>query len=245
MPLRDASDVGVPDVRRFADLQVTDGAARAPVDHRNSMVAPSKQTARVISPLAAVPKSAGSGTALAQEPAVPIGPLQQSDGRRLLGDERLVHLQADVPDVVLQRVKQVSFELADDHPHLRHHQTMLGALIWSYVDHADQNKLDDLADLIDAYAAGPWRGLPEVRRLSGRMPASLKRRMEGTVLALAGTQRDVSAKTLVAALVWRHVAVHDDDDVRFARLVDVLGGYHQELSQRSVTAPIAQTRGAS
>jgi len=242
MPLRDASDVGVPDVRRFSDLQVTDGAPRALGDHPGAMMAPTKRATRP-SPLAALPTTA-RGAVIEPQPAA-VEPLARAGRRRLLGDEQMVHLQADVPDVVLQRVKQVSFELAGDHPHLRHHQTVLGALIWAYVDHTHQDKLDALADLVDAYAAGAWRGFPEVRRFSGRMPASLKRRMEGTVLALAGTQRDVSAKTLVAALVWRHVAARDDDEVRFARLVDVLGGYHQELSQRSVTAPVADTRGAS
>ncbi len=144
----------------------------------------------------------------------------------------------------MQRVKTVSFELADAHRHLSRHQTILGALVWSYVDHGDQTKLDLLADLLDAYRVAGWHGLPEDRRLSGRVPISLKRRMEGSVLALEHTHREVSAKVVLAALVWRYVVSSDADEPGFARLVDILGGYQQEVSQRSLTAPLAQPRTA-
>lgn len=235
MALRDASEVGVPDVRRFADLQVTDGSAAArPVP---TPTAASERTA----PLAAL---ASLPTHVDPDPArftaSAMGLTVSADQRALLGDEELVYLQVDVPEVALQRVKLVSFELASDHRHLRRHQTILGALVWEHVDYADQRKLEDLADLIDAYHAGSWYGQPEVRRLSARMPVSLKRRVEGTVLALAHTHRAVSAKTLVAALVWRHVMFTADDEAAFARLVAGLGGYHQELSQRSLGAPVAR-----
>jgi hypothetical protein len=160
----------------------------------------------------------------------------------LLADEPQVHLQAAVPDVVLQRIKLVSFELAEDRPHLRRHQTILGGLVWQHVDHTDQVKLDQLADVVDAYQAGPWHGLPEDRRVSARMPASLKRRVEGTLLSLAHSRRDATARILVAALVWRHVVSREEDPARFASLVDVLGAYQQEMARRSLRAPVATPR---
>lgn len=239
MPLRGPSDVGVPDVRRFSDLQVTDGV-RPEGDGVRGSPAPPKRTART-SGLAAVPWPVERG-ASPTPTRDHLAPPADVSRLQLLGDERLVHLQADVPDVVLQRVKLVSFELAADHPHLRRHQLILGALVWAHVDHADQEKLDALAELVDRYAAGAWHGLPEVRRLSGRMPASLKRRMEGAVLAIDGSQRDVSAKSVVAALVWRYVVSGGEDPARFRGLVDALGGYQQELSQRSLKAPVASVR---
>ena len=251
MTLRGAGEVGVPDVRRFSGLLVTDGeteqrespapttafpagheraAAPAPMkDHPPALT--SVPTAKPASPAAALRR--------------PSGDLKSSRhpvDRVLLGDERQVYLQADVPEVVLQRVKTVSFELADAHRHLSRHQTILGALVWGYVDHADQTKLDLLADLLDAYRVEGWHGLPEDRRLSGRVPVSLKRRVEGSVLALEHTHRDVSAKAVVAALVWRYVAPSDADEPGFARLVDIVGGYQQEVAQRSLTAPRAVTR---
>jgi hypothetical protein len=171
--------------------------------------------------------------------AEPLSPL-------LLADEPQVHLQAAVADVVLQRIKLVSFELAEDRPHLRRHQTIIGGLVWQHVDHTDQVKLDQLADLVDDYQAGPWHGLTEDRRLSARMPMSLKRRVEGTLLSLAHSRRDASARVLAAALVWRHVVSREEDPARFASLVDVLGAYQQEMARRSLRAPVAtMPRGTS
>lgn len=237
MALRDASEVGVPDVRRFAGLQVTAGEDRVAEPPRARR--PRGATAAA-TPLAL---TASGDVASRLVPAPPAAAARLStapaDAVDLLGDERLVYLQVDVPQIVLQRVKEASFELAAEHRHLCRHQTILGALVWRHVDHTDQAKLDALADLVDAYAAGPWHGLPEVRRLSGRMAASLKRRMEGAVLTLTSTHRDVSAKAVVAGLVWRHVVSADDDPAGFSRLVDVLSAYHQEASRRSLGAPLA------
>ena len=225
MALRGADEVGVRDVRRFADLQISDGSASATAPRRapSRPRAPRKPTPKKLAAL-----SSDSVDADAVE-------------RRLIGDEVQVYLQASVSEAALQRVKLVSFEVGEDRPHLRRHQTIVGALVWEYVDHTDQAKLDELADLVDAYRKGGWHGLPEVRRLSARIPTSLRRRVEGSLLALAGSQRDVSARLLVAALVWRHVVSREEDAARFARLVDLLGAYHQELSRRSLAAPIATT----
>lgn len=149
MALRGADEVGVRDVRRFADLQISDGAAPATAPQRASSrpQAPRKTTRKK---LAAVPSDSVDADAVE---------------RRLIGDEVQVYLQASVPEAALQRVKLVSFEVGEDRPHLRRHQTIVGALVWEYVDHTDQAKLDELADLVDAYRKGPWHGRPEVRRL--------------------------------------------------------------------------------
>ncbi len=225
MALRGADEVGVRDVRRFADLQIADAVAppSAPERAPNPPPAPRKPMRKK---LASVPSDSVDADAVE---------------RRLIGDEVQVYLQASVPQAALQRVKLVSFEVGEDRPHLRRHQTIVGALVWQFVDHTDQSKLDELAELVDAYREGPWHGLAEVRRLSARIPTSLKRRVEGSLLALAGSQRDVSARLLVAALVWRHVVSREEDAARFARLVDLLGAYHQELSRRSLAAPVATT----
>jgi len=250
MPLRDADEVGVPDVRRFASLQVTEDARERPASVKQ-VARRATRPKHSVSPkaLAALPATdaASQVDAPAAAPASSQSPVSSPSAapgtaRVPLSEERLVHLQADVPEEALRRVKTVSFELADVHAHLSRHQTILGALVWAHVDHADQGRLDELADLIDAYRFSPWHGLPEPRRLSGRMPASLKRRVEGTVLALEHTQRDASAKLLVAALVWRHVVSSHDDQAGFARLIDTLGGYHQELTQRSYSPPVASAK---
>ena len=248
MALRGAGEVGVPDVRRFSGLLVTDGQTEQRESPAPTTASPAADK-RIAAP---APRKRRPPALASVPPAKPVAPAAASTGpsddpesshhpadRVLLGDERQVYLQADVPEVVLQRVKTVSFELADAHRHLSRHQTILGALVWNYVDHTDQTKLDLLADLLDAYRVEGWHGLPEDRRLSGRIPVSLKRRVEGSVLALEHTHRDVSAKVVVAALVWRYVVPSETDEFGFARLVDILGGYQQDVSQRSLIPPRA------
>jgi hypothetical protein len=232
MALRNASDIGVRDVRRFSDLQTTDTLQRADSPVRAPRTRAPKPPRQA---LAAVPPNRETGAQTEPEAL----------SRPLLGDEPQVHLQAAVPDVVLQRMKVVSFELAEDRRHLRRHQTILGGLVWQYVDHTDQRKLDELADLVDAYLAGPWHGLPEDRRLGARIPTSLKRRADGALLSLAHSRRNASARVLLAALVWRHVVSREDDSARFASLVDVLGAYQQEIARRSLRAPVATTARAT
>jgi len=234
MALRKPDEVGVPDMRRFSGLQTTD--TETPPDKRASRAARAPRRSTALAPVVTEapatrpPQSAAPRTAESRAGV---------EDRPLLADERQLYLQSDVPELAMQRVKLVSFELADEREHLRRHQTILGALVWAYVDHTDQGKLDELADLLDAYRGGPWHGLPEVRRLSARVPASLKRRVQGTVLALSATGRDATTRVLIAALVWRHVVSSDEDAGGFARLVGVVGAYHQEMERRSLTAPQA------
>ncbi len=235
MALRGASEVGVRDVRRFAELQVTDAPPPPSAEQATRVPRPPRPKA-ARRPLATVrPDDDSKG----QTPASDLEHAAGSVSPSLLADEPQVHLQAAVPDVVLQRIKLVSFELAEDRPHLRRHQTIIGGLVWQHVDHTGQVKLDQLADLVDDYRAGPWHGLPEDRRLSARMPTSLKRRVEGTLLSLSQSRRDASARVLVAALVWRHVVSREEDSARFASLVDALGAYQQEMARRSLRAPVA------
>lgn len=223
MPLRAASEVGVPDVRTFSDLRVTDGSPEPAA----------RQVTR--------PRDAKPAATAAQQASPSRRPAASLERHALLGDEPLLHLQADVPDAALQRVKEVSFELAAEHPRwLARHQTILGALVWAHVNHTDERCLAELAELIDAYHECPWHSLPEPRRLSGRVPAGLKRRMDGSVLALSQTQREISAKRLVAALVWRHVRSARDDKAAFAALVEKVAAYHDAISERSLGEPSAQ-----
>ena len=215
MALRDASAVGLPDVRRFSELQSTDpGADEAQRALPRPDPGPDAPPAPALSP--AVERPGG------------------------LGDERLAYLQADVPEAALERLREVSFELAGQRPLLAHHQTILGALIDAHVDHTDERRLTDLARLLDAYRGGPWQELATPRRLSARVPASLKRRTDGCVLALSLTGREVSVKLLVAALVWRHVRSAHEDREGFAALVDATAAYHVRISQQSVKAPQAR-----
>ena len=216
MALRDANAVGLPDVRRFSELQSTDPGAGEP---RPARPQPDRRegAAPAPPPVAAVERPAGG-----------------------FGDEPLAYLQADVPDAALQRLKEVSFEIAARRPQLARHQTILGGLVAAHVDHTDVARLAELAALLDAYRDGPWHELATPRRLSARVPASLKRRTEGCVLALSLTGREVSVKLLVAALVWRHVRSAHEDRERFAALVDTTAAYHEQISQRSVTAPHAR-----
>lgn len=236
MPLRDASEIGVPDIRRFSDLRVTDGSPDPTTRH-----APRPERPRRLDAKAAAAVPAVAESPLPPQPqSSPLLAAASLERQVLLGDERLVYLQADVPNEVLQRVKEVSFELAAEHPRLARHQTILGALVWSHVNHIDEGCLANLAALIDDYRESPWHSLPEPRRLSGRMPAVLKRRIDGSVLALSQTQREVSVKRLVAALVWRHIRSAHEDLVAYTTLVEKIAAYHDAISERSHGVPSAQ-----
>ncbi|MEA2438291.1 MAG: hypothetical protein QOF65_2847, partial [Thermoleophilaceae bacterium] len=90
MALRDANAVGLPDVRHFSELQCTDpGAGEA----QRALPRPDP----------------GPDAAPALSPAV-----ERPGGG--LGDERLAYLQADVPEAALERLREVSFELAGQRP---------------------------------------------------------------------------------------------------------------------------------
>ena len=146
-----------------------------------------------------------------------------------LADEPTIFLQIMVPGELHQRLADVSYALAPDHRKLRHHKTILGALVWRYVRPDDPEALRDLGGALDSYLATDIAEAPAEIKAGAHLPYSLKHRVDGAALALRRTRRDASAKTLLSALVWRHV---DPADV--ASLIDLLAAYHDVVRPRPI-----------
>jgi hypothetical protein len=104
-----------------------------------------------------------------------------------------------------ERLADVSHLLAAEHRKLRHQKTILGALVWRYVDPDDPQRLQELGETLDAYFATDLAEVPAEVKIGAHLPFSLKYRLDGAALALRRTRRDASAKTLLSALVWAHV----------------------------------------
>lgn len=147
-----------------------------------------------------------------------------------LGDEASSFLQVMVPAELHERLLGAAFELKLARPRLRHHKTMLGALLWRHVDHRDAGSLREMAALIESYLTLPLSETVADVKVGGYVPASLKRHADGVALQLRRTIREVSVKTLVSALIWRYVDPSDED--AFASLVDLLSAYDGELHPR-------------
>jgi hypothetical protein len=138
-----------------------------------------------------------------------------------LADEPPTFLQIMVPGELHERLADVSHVLAADHRKLRHHKTILGALIWRHVDPDDGESLREVGTTLDAYLSTDLAEAPAEIKAGAHLPFSLKYRLDGAAIALRRTRRDASAKTLLSALIWRHV---DPQDV--APLIELLADYY-------------------
>ena len=90
-----------------------------------------------------------------------------------------------------------------------------------------------LADVSHAPAADHRQAAPpqdDSRR--AHLPFSLKYTLDGAALALRRTRRDASAKTLLSALIWRHVNPTD-----VGALIELLAEYY-DVARRPL--PLAQ-----
>jgi len=141
-----------------------------------------------------------------------------------LGDEPTSFLQIMVAGELQERLADVSHLLAAEHRKLRHHKTIIGALVWRYVDPDDPQRLRELGDTLDAYLRAELAEVPGEIKIGAHLPFSLKYKLDGASLALRRTRRSASAKTLLSALIWSHV---NRDDL--ADLVALLSAYHEVL----------------
>jgi hypothetical protein len=103
------------------------------------------------------------------------------------------------------RLARASFELESAHPRLRRQKTIIAALIWRYVTPEDRDALAGLSALLDRFEDDDVVEVPGQVKVGANIPASLKRRLDGAVLALRSRHRRVSGKSILSALVARHV----------------------------------------
>jgi hypothetical protein len=146
-----------------------------------------------------------------------------------LADEPTTFLQIMVSGELHERLADVSHALAVEHAKLRHHKTILGALVWRYVDPDNPSVLRELSAALDAYVATDIVEAPAEIKVGAHLPFSLKHRVDGAALALRRTRRDASAKTLLSALVWRRVDPQD-----LGPLVELLAAYYDIVRRRPI-----------
>jgi len=149
-----------------------------------------------------------------------------------LADEAAVFVQIMVPGELHERLADVSHALAAKHRKLRHHKTILGALLWRYVDPDSPELLRGLGNVLDGYLAGEIAEAPTEIKVGATLPFSLKYRLDGAALALRRTRRLASAKTVLSALLWRDVKTGELD-----ALVDLLSAYRDASAPTPMALP--------
>ena len=211
MPLRDPTLLGVPDPRT---LTAEPGPAASP----DTPAAPKRR------PRSTPPRRKPTATATPTQPvATAAADTQTAVASVAPGDEARVFLQVMAPKAIRRRLEFASFELGERAPRLREHQTIIAALLWQHVDFRDAAKLQALGELLDDFAAHAVSDDHADVKIGANVAHSLKRRLEGATLRLKDTRENASAKTLVNALIWRHVDA--DDATSFDRLLDTLQAY--------------------
>lgn len=202
----------------------SNGAAATQTGVEASSAAPvAERSEMTLSDVSAEPKQG----ALAGEPAAVHEPRERKDVP--LADEPLTFLQIMVPGELHERLSDVSHVLAAENHKLRHQKTILGALIWRHVHPDDHESVRDLGAALDAYLSTDLAEAPAEIKVGAHLPFSLKYRVDGAALALRRTRRDASAKTLLSALIWRHV-----DPQNLAPLVELLCAYHDAVRPRPI-----------
>jgi hypothetical protein len=134
-----------------------------------------------------------------------------------------------VPGELQRRVELVSFEMAEAHPRLAKHQLILGALLWRYVDYRDTEKMETLGQLVAGFEASDLAEAPLTRRLSARVPVSLKRQSKGAVLRLRQTNEEASIRLIVSALVTEFVRGPNDDARLYEQLIELVQDFRSAL----------------
>ena len=165
---------------------------------------------------AARPKPAAVSTRVQREPAA-------AD----LANENTTFVQFMVPDALQARLADMTYALALEHRKLQHQKTILGALVWRYVDPDDLQSLARLSELLDEFLSDELAEAPAERKVGAHLPYSLKYRVDGVVLKLRRTRRAATAKTVMSALIRRYVNPADPEG-----LVELLGEYRTQLQPR-------------
>jgi len=144
-----------------------------------------------------------------------------------LADEPTTFVQVLVPGEVQERLADASHALALEHRKLRHHKTILGALIFSHVDPQDAASLHELGVTLDGFLAGDVAEAPTEVKIAAHLPYSLKWNLDGALLRLRRTRRAATAKAMLSALVWRYV-----DPERLGELIPLLEAYQEAVKPR-------------
>lgn len=223
MALRSSDAIGVRDPRQIAPVLTEVDATNAPAASKGA-------TARPASPRKATTTRrrdrSGGGEDLRQSFEHRIS---SREAAPLLGAEPTDYVQVSVAGELQRRVELVSFEIAERHPRLAKHQLILGALLWRYVDYRDVEKMRVLAQLVAAFEETELAEAPLTRRLSARVPVSLKRQAKGAALRLRQTNEEASIRVIVSALVNHLVRGAEDDPRAYAALIDLIGEYRAAL----------------
>ena len=165
----------------------------------------------------------------------PYSDLEQLGGR---GVAVAVTVQSGVKTQGLhERLADVSHALAADNRKRRHHKTILGALIWRRAHPDDPESLRELGATLDAYLSADLAEAPTDIKAGAHLPFSPKYRLDSAGIALRRTRRDASAKTLLSALVCRHVTPQDK-----GALIELLAEYYDVVRPRPL--PLAQATGS-
>ena len=144
-----------------------------------------------------------------------------------LADEPTRFLQIMVAGELRDRLARASFQLEPAHPRLHHQKTIIAALIWRYVKPDDAEPLAELSTLLDQFENDDLVDVPGQVKVGANVPASLKRRLDGAVLALRSRHRRVSGKSILSALVARYV-----DPVDVTELGELLVNYEAAARPR-------------
>jgi hypothetical protein len=151
-----------------------------------------------------------------------------------LADEATTFLQIMVPGELQERLADLSHLLAADHRKLRHHKTILGALLWRYVEPDDPERLRQLGAMLDVYLETDLSEAPAEIKVGAHVPFSLKYKLDGAALALRRTRRAASAKTLLSALIWWYV-----EAAKAQELLELLVAYYE--ASRPKPLPLGST----
>jgi len=234
MALRPVSELGLADatdVDPLPDDRPAPPQRRTPERRRASRRSPSQSESNGTAPAKKRPtaRSDANGTVPPEASDRVLRAHPEERPEVPLADEPTTFLQIMVPGELHQRLADVSYALAPDHRKLRHQKTILGALVWRYVRPDDPEALRDLGAALDGYLATDIAEAPTEIKAGAHLPFSLKHRVDGAALALRRTRRDASAKTLLSALIWRHVDRND-----LVPLVELLGAYYDVVRPRPI-----------
>lgn len=212
MALRPVSELGLADATDVVTLEEAAGTAPQP--------SPSGDA----TPL--VKRSRPPRRPERREPRRAAGPPMTAESAQwpavALADEPTTFLQIMVPGELHERLTEVSHLLGAEHRKLRHQKTILAALIWRHVLPGDADRLRELGALLDAYLQTDVSEAPAEIKVGAHVSFSLKYGLDGAALALRRTRRAAFAKTLVSALIWRHVESAD-----LGPLVELLAAYRE------------------
>ena len=205
--LMDATDIATPEPGD-ADNQAAPSPVSTPRPARSDAARPARKARaprRAQEPIATEVDSEGVGEGQVSIP---------------LADEPTAFVQIMVPGELQERLADVTHALSLTNPKVRHQKTILGALVWAYVDPDDPASLNRLGHTLDQYLDTDAAEVPAESKVAAHMPFSLKWRLDGAVIRLRRTRRAATAKALLGALIWRYV-----DTDRTDALIPLLQDY--------------------